>query len=65
MYRKAYEYTATELERARLADLVSDARSSFRECRAGGYWEGNAKMLAYAEKCRQEFKVGKRALRSL
>lgn len=62
---KKYEYSATELERARLADLLNDARSSFRETRAGGYWAGNAGMIAYAEKCQAEYKAGRAALRSL
>jgi hypothetical protein len=49
-------------ERSRLVDLLIDARCAFRDTRKGGAWEGDRKMISYAEKCHREYKAGRVAL---
>lgn len=63
-YRRSHKHTPEDLERAYLADLITSARSSFRETRKGGFWEGDAEMIAYAEKCQAEFRAGRAALKA-
>ena len=41
-YHAPVKYSASALDRARAADLLIDARASYRETRPGGFWHGNA-----------------------
>lgn len=59
-YTRPHKYTEAELDRARAADLLNDARHSFAAVRPGGYWFGHPTeapaMLAYAQQCQSEYR---------